>query len=76
MNAKNVNNTKDTEDRRSLSFAVDTLEATKMIGHANLTLVPLFGPRAGRLDYILSAEAIEAGTLTISKSSRKGTVYV
>jgi hypothetical protein len=74
MNAKNVNNTKNTEDRRSLSFAVDALEATKMIGHANLTLVPLSGPRAGRLDYILSAEAIEAGTLTITEVSEDGSV--
>jgi len=74
MNAKNANNTQDTEDRRSLHFAVDTLEATTTIGHANLTLVPLSGPRAGRLDYILSAEAIEAGALTITEVSEDGSV--
>jgi len=74
MNAKNANNTQDTEDRRSLHFAVDTLEATTTIGHANLTLVPLSGPRVGRLDYILSAEAIEAGTLTITEVSEDGSV--
>lgn len=74
MNAKNANNAQDTEDRRSLRFAVETLEATKTIGHANLTLVPLYGPRAGRLDYILSSEAIEAGTLTITEVSEDGSV--
>ena len=74
MNAKNENNVQDTEARRSLRFAVEALEATTMIGHANLTLVALCGPRAGRLDYILSAEAIEAGSLTITEVSEDGSV--
>jgi len=74
MNAKDANNTQDTEDGRSLGFAVKTLNATKAVGHDNLTLVPLSGPRAGRLDYILSAEAIEAGTLTITEVSEDGSV--
>jgi hypothetical protein len=74
MNAKNENSLQDAEDRRSLRFAVDTLTATKTIGHANLTLVPLFGPRAGKIDYMLSAEAIEAGTLTITEVSEDGSV--
>jgi hypothetical protein len=74
MNAKNANNIQNTEDRRSLHFAIKTLEATTTIGHVNLTLVPLSGPRAGRLDYILSAEAIEAGVLTITEVSEDGSV--
>lgn len=74
MNAKHADNTPDVEDRKSLRFVVETLEATKAVGHSNLTLVPLSGPRAGRVEYILSSEAIEAGVLTITEVSEDGSV--
>lgn len=53
---------------------VETLEVGDPIGHANLTLVPLRGEGHGQLDYILAAEAIEAGTLTITEVSESGSV--
>jgi hypothetical protein len=45
------------------------------IGHRNLTLVPLFGKTAP-LDYILAAEAIQAGQLTVKEVSDAGNVNV
>jgi hypothetical protein len=53
---------------------VETLHVGDPIGHANLTLVPLRGERHGQLDYDLAAEAIQAGTLTITEVNEGGSV--
>lgn len=45
------------------------------IGHRNLTLVPLFGKTAP-LDYILAAQAIQSGQLTVKEVSESGSVNV
>lgn len=60
---------------KTLQQFVETLEVGEAIGHQNLTLVPLTG-REGRerLDYILGADAIEAGTVTITEVDESGSV--
>ncbi len=59
---------------RTLQQFVETLEIGEAIGHQNLTLVPLRGEGREQLDYILGAEAIEAGTLTIMEVDESGSV--
>ncbi len=49
------------------------LQLDNPIGHRNLTLVPIKGDSAG-LDYVLAAEAIEDGTLTVKEVSDSGDV--
>lgn len=45
------------------------------MGHLNLTLVPLTGGEGrGHLDYVLAADAIAAGVLTVTEVSEGGTV--
>ena len=53
---------------------VRPLQAGDPVGHLNLTLVPLRGEGRGRLDYILAAEALEAGTLEVAEVSDSGSV--
>ncbi len=53
---------------------VEALQVGDPIGHANLTLVPLRGGRHELLEYMLAAEAIKAGTLTITEVSEGGSV--
>ncbi len=53
---------------------VEALQVGDPIGHANLTLVPLRGGRRERIEYLLAAEAIQAGTLTITEVSEGGSV--
>ncbi len=59
---------------RTLAKVVATLEVTEVIGHRNLTLAPLRGEGRQQLDYILAAEAISAGTLTITEVDEAGSV--
>ena len=53
---------------------VETVRAGEPVSHLNLTLVPLRGGGGRRLDYIMAAEAIAAGTLTITEVGESGTV--
>lgn len=59
---------------KTLQQFTETLEIGEAIGHQNLTLVPLRGEGRERLDYILGADAIEAGTLTITEVDESGSV--
>ena len=58
----------------TLKKYIEKLETARAIGHMNLTLVPLRGEGGGQLDYILSEEAIAAGTLTVTEVSESGSV--
>lgn len=59
---------------RTLAKEVATLEATEVIGHRSLTLVPLRGKGRRQLDYVLAAEAISDGTLTVTEVDESGSV--
>lgn len=58
----------------TLRAFLEPLTVGQAFGHLNLTLVPLMGDGGGRLDYVLGADAIEAGTLTITEVGESGTV--
>jgi len=64
---------RDSTDQALRPF-VETLVVGDPIGHANLTLVPLRGGWHERIEYLLAAEAIEAGMLTITEVSESGSV--
>lgn len=53
---------------------VKDLAPREPMTHANLTLVPLAGGEGHGPDYLLAAEALEAGLLTITETSESGTV--
>ena len=57
---------------KTLQKYVEKLETATAIDHLNLTLVPLRGQERAQLDYILSEEAIEAGTLTVTEVDEGG----
>jgi len=59
----------------SLKTFTASLEIGHPIGHQNLTLVPLIGP-SSLLDYILAAEAIQKGMLTVREVDQSGNVNV
>ena len=59
---------------RTLAKVVANLKAANAIGHRNLTLVPLWGEGHRRLDYLLAAEAISSGKLTITEVDESGSV--
>lgn len=59
---------------RTLQPFVEALQVGDPIGHANLTLVPLRGGKNGQLDYLLGADAIGKGLLTITEISEGGSV--
>ncbi len=65
---------KKTSKDQALRPFVEALQVGDPIGHANLTLVPLRGPRQERLQYMLATEAIGAGTLEITEISESGSV--
>jgi len=44
------------------------------ISHLNLTIIPLRGNGQAPIDYVLGADAIEAGTLTVTEISEGGSV--
>ena len=53
---------------------VTPLAAGDPLTHANLTLVPLAGEEGHGPDYLLAAEALDAGLLTVTETSESGTV--
>ena len=60
---------------KTLKKTIQVLESGKAIRHDSLTLVPLTGGEGGRcLEYILSAEAISAGALTVTEVDESGSV--
>ena len=59
----------------SLKTFTSSLEIGHPVGHQNLTLVPLMGPSSS-LDYILAAEAIQKGMLTVREVDQSGNVNV
>lgn len=59
--------------KRLREFA-EGLQVCDPIGHENLTLVPLRADGRAGLDYILSAQGIEAGTLVITEIGESGSV--
>ncbi|RKY06339.1 MAG: hypothetical protein DRP56_07600 [Planctomycetota bacterium] len=64
---------KPNELTRLLVKMTELLQLDNPVGHRNLTLVPIKGDSVG-LDYILAAEAIEDGTLTVKEVSDSGDV--
>jgi len=60
--------------KKTLGPVVGQLQVGDPIGHLNLTLVPLRGERRGQLEYLLSMDALAAGTLTITEVSEGGSV--
>jgi ARG/rhodanese/phosphatase superfamily protein len=59
---------------RTLERYVGTLETGEARGHLNLTLVPLLGTSRGGVEYLLAAEAIEAGVLRVTEVDDDGSV--
>jgi len=57
-----------------LTGFLEALEVGDPFGHRNLTLIPLGGNGSANLDYVLGADAIEAGTLTVTEVSEGGSV--
>jgi len=58
----------------TLGAFIKALEIGDPVGHLNLTLVPLRGDGAARIEYVLGADAIRAGTLTVTEVSEAGSV--
>lgn len=58
----------------TLRAFLESLAVGEAFGHLNLTLVPLTGDSNGSLDYVLGADAIDAGTLAITEIGEFGTV--
>jgi len=63
----------DPEQERLTEF-LEKLAVGNPFGHGNLTLIPIGGNGNGQLDYILGADAIEAGTLTVTEVDEGGSV--
>ena len=61
-------------ESQSLRLFICELEVGNPIGHLNLTLVPLRGEGHKRLEYLLGADAIEAGQLTVTEVNEMGAV--
>jgi len=59
---------------KTLKPFVECVIPSDPLGHFNLTLVPLRGGGRQRVDYILSAEAISAGLLTVAELRGGGSV--
>ena len=55
-------------------FAVPSIRIGEPIRHESLTVFPLFSETNGHVDYLLSDEAIQQGTLTIQEVSEGGSV--
>jgi len=64
----------DDKNTGTLEPFVETLQVGDPIGHLNLTLVPLRGKGHQRLHYVLGADAIEAGALTVTEVNEAGSV--
>lgn len=63
----------DAKQTRLAGF-LEALKVGSPFGHRNLTLIPLSGNGNGQLDYVLGADAIEAGTLTVTEVDEGGSV--
>ena len=55
-------------------FAVPSIRIGEPIRHESLTVFPLFSDSSRHVDYLLSHEAIQQGTLTIQEVSEGGSV--
>lgn len=62
------------EQSKTLRVVLRQLSPGEAISQQNLTLVPLRGEGHGQLDYVLGAEAFQAGTLKVSEVGEGGTV--
>ena len=62
------------QEPKTLRPFIEAMQVGDPLGHLNLTLVPLRGERRGQLDYLLSMDALTAGTLTITEVSEGGSV--
>ena len=58
----------------TLDLFVRDLQPGQPLMHANLTLVPLAGGEGHGPDYLLAAEAVGAGLLTVTETSEAGSV--
>ena len=58
----------------TLETYLKNVTAGEPVEHKNLTLVPLWGERHGALDYILAADAIGSGSLSIMELGESGSV--
>jgi hypothetical protein len=63
-----------TEETPQLAPFLEPLEIGSPVAHGGLTLFPLSGNDESPLDYVLGAEAIEAGTLTVTEVDESGSV--
>jgi len=61
-------------ESKTLKRFVETIEVREAFGHLNIALVPLGGEGHGQLDYILAADAIEAGKLEVTEVAEGGSV--
>jgi hypothetical protein len=55
-------------------FTVPSIRIGDPISHESLTVFPLFAESNGPVDYLLSDEAIQAGTVTVQEVSEGGSV--
>lgn len=55
-------------------FTVPSIRIGEPIRHESLTVFPLFAEPHGEVDYVLSDEAIQAGTVTVQEVSEGGSV--
>ena len=64
----------DTNESKLLKPFISELEVGNPLGHLNLTLVPLRGKRSGYMSYLLAADAITTGQLTVTEVDEGGSV--
>ena len=60
--------------QHTLRTFIGSLEAGEPLSHLNLTIIPLKGNGQPPIDYVLGADAIEAGTLTVTEVDESGSV--
>src|SRR5690242_13337551 len=65
---------KDTGSRGVPMIQFTDLRIGPPLRHGALTVFPLLGGGAHPVDYLLSDEAMEAGTVTVEEASREGSV--
>lgn len=63
-----------TGNNKTLRPYLEGIQMAEATGHANLTIIPLSRPVQKTVDYLLAAEAIEAGVLTVTEVSSAGSV--
>ena len=62
------------ERQYSLKSYLESVEVKDPFGHLNLTLVTLHGASKKTVDYMLGADAIRSGVMTVSEVSESGSV--